>query len=128
MAGVILLVEARTGHDHAALLRRAGFTVEVSSHATIDEREILALAPALIAIELEQTLTAETFEFARRLRMHPQLRQTPVIVYATLLNAEHIETAARSGVLWLQITPVEKLVAAVRGLLSAAKSASGPFG
>ena len=61
-------------------------------------------------------------ESARLLRAHPQLRNTPIIVFATLLNAEHIESAAQSGLLWLQITPVEKLVAAVRGLLSATVS------
>ena len=58
-------------------------------------------------------------ESARLLRAHPQLRKTPIIVFATLLNAEHIEIAARSGLLWLQISPVNKLVAAVSGLLSA---------
>jgi CheY-like chemotaxis protein len=129
MSRVILLIEAiNTTSDYPSLLRRAGFTVQVASHARFDEREILTSMPALIAVELDPTRSPETFESARRLRLHPQLRNTPIIVFATLLDAEHIETAARSGLLWLQVTPVDKLVAAARGLLSATEGASGPFG
>jgi len=122
MPGVVLLIEAPDSqHDHAVLLRAARLIVEVSSRALIEDRDILRIAPALIAVELEPSRTAETLEFARRLRALPQLQQTPIIVFATLLHAEHIEAAARSGVLWLQIGPIDsmKLVAAVRGLLSA---------
>jgi hypothetical protein len=127
MSGVILLIEgANATHEHATLLQRSGFRVEVSRGDASDPGEILSLAPALIAVELESARTVETFKFARGLRAHPHLRATPILVYATVLNPEHIETAARNGLLWLQITPVEKLVAAVRGLLSA-QSASGAF-
>jgi CheY-like chemotaxis protein len=127
MSGFILLIEgANATHEHATLLQRCGFRVEVSRRDASDAGEILRLAPVLIAVELESARTVETFEFARGLRAHPQLRATPILVYATVLNPEHIEMAARNGLLWLQITPVEKLVAAVRGLLSA-QSASGAF-
>jgi hypothetical protein len=126
MPGVILLFEAAgVTPEHATLLRRAGFHVEVSSVDVSDPGKALSIAPALIAVELEPGRDAETFEFARGLRAHPQLQTTPILVYATVLNAEHIEMAARNGLLWLQITPTGKLVAAVRGLLSAAEGASG---
>jgi hypothetical protein len=101
MSGLILLINAK--NEYAALLRRAGFTVELAS-PDIDRQEILTIGPALIAVELDPARSAETFESARLLRVQPQLRKTPIIVYATLLNAEHIEMAARSGLLWLQIT------------------------
>jgi CheY-like chemotaxis protein len=126
MRGVILLFEAAGGtREHATLLQRAGFHVEVSSVDMRDPGKALSTAPALIAVELDPGHDAKTFEFARGLRAHPQLQTTPILVYATVLNAEHIEMAARSGLLWLQITPTDKLVAAVRGLLSAAEGASG---
>jgi hypothetical protein len=91
----------------------------VASGDTTDTATILATRPALVAIHIDPPRSAEMLESARLLRAHPQLRNTPIIVFATVLNAEQIEIAARSGLLWLQIAPVDKLVAAVRGLLSA---------
>ena len=120
---MILLIQAsHAEHNHAALLVRAGFAVKIGSIGSIDN-EILITPPAVIAIELEPSRCAETFKAAKALRMDPRLRNTPIIVYATWLSADHIEMAAQSGLLWLQITPVDKLVAAIRGLLSAAESA-----
>lgn len=117
MSGVILLVSANS--EYAALLRRSGFIVEVASGDTTDTATIVATRPALVAVQIDTERSTDMLESARLLRAHPQLRKTPIIVFATLLNAEHIEIAARSGLLWLQISPVDKLVAAVRGLLSA---------
>lgn len=126
MSRVILLVSAND--DYAALLRRSGFTVEVASGDTSDTATIVATRPALVAVQIDPTRGTEMLESARLLRAHPQLRNTPIIVFATVLNAEQIEAAARSGLLWLQITPVDKLVAAVRGLLTATEGASRPSG
>jgi len=122
MSRVILLVSAND--DYAALLRRSGFTVEIASGGNADTATLVATRPALVAIQIDPARGAEMMESARLLRAHPQLRNTPIIVFATLLNAEQIEMAARSGLLWLQITPVDKLVAAVRGLLSASEGAA----
>ena len=122
MSGVILLVDAKD--EYAALLRRSGFTVEIAAGDTTDTGTIVATRPALVAVQLDTTRSAETLETARLLRAHPQLRNTPIVVFAAVLDAKHIEEAARSGLLWLQLNPVDKLVAAVRGLLSATEGAA----
>jgi two-component system phosphate regulon response regulator PhoB len=117
---VLLIQPVNAVHDHTALLARAGFHVHASPDARISERDVLAVAPDLIAVELEAARSADTLDLARRLRADPRTLSIPVILYATQLQPEHIENAARAGILWLQIGSADglKLVAAVRGVLT----------
>lgn len=121
---VLLIQPVKAVHDHTALLVRAGFRVQASADDRISERDVLDVGPDLIAVELEATRSADTLDLARRLRADPRTRSIPVILYAMQLQPEHIENAARAGILWLQIGSTDglKLVAAVRGVLARSTS------
>ena len=121
---VLLIQPVNAVHDHAASLARAGFQVQASPDDRISERDVLAVAPDVIAVELEAARSADTLDLARRLRADPRTRSIPVILYSTQLQPEHIENAPRAGVLWLQIGSSDghKLVAAVRGVVARSTS------
>jgi CheY-like chemotaxis protein len=120
-APVVLLIEpADAAHDHAALLRRYGFRVEAHDAGRVTHVELAGSAPSVIAIELDAARTAATVDLARRLREEPQMRDVPIILFATHLRATDIQAGASAGVMSLQIGPSDglKLVGAIRGILS----------
>lgn len=125
---VVLLVEpSAPKHHHAEMLTRAGFRVIGLPPHEIDSRLMKDVKPAIIAVELDGERSADALDLAPRLREEARLRSVPVpvIVYGHGLSAADIERAARGGVMWLQLEPSDgaKLVAAIRGVLTAAGTA-----
>jgi hypothetical protein len=119
---VVVLFQSQPNDDHTDALARAGLRVEVILDENVSDAAVLSLWPALIAIEFDTARGASAFDLPRRLRANPRLNATPIIMYAPVLHAEHIEDIARSGLLWLQIGTSDnvKLIAAVRGVIAAA--------
>src|SRR5437868_12592176 len=79
---VLLIQPVNAVHDHTAALARAGFHVQASSDDRISERDVLAVAPDVIAVELEPARGADTLDLARRLRADSRTRSIPVILYS----------------------------------------------
>ena len=134
-APAVLLVESSSPeHHHAELLRRAGLHVVSLPPEQVTSHRIQALNPAIIAVELNESRPSDALDLAPLLHGDARSRSDsnhgraerrryiPVIVYGHGLSAPDIETAARSGAMWLQLEPSDgvKLVAAIRGVLTAA--------
>jgi CheY-like chemotaxis protein len=118
---LVLLIRPVAATDaHEKLLARAGFSVRTSLNDRMCEADVLAIAPALIAVELQADRSSDALDFARRLRGHPRTRLIPVVLYAAHLERDEIEHPAHTGILWLQVGPADglKLVAAIRGVLA----------
>ena len=62
---VLLIQPVNATHDHTALLARAGFDVQTSPDDRISEPDVLAIAPDLIAVELEAARSADTLDLAQ---------------------------------------------------------------
>ena len=126
---VVMLIEPHHGlHDHAATLSTAGINVVriAALNASVDA--VLSHHPTVIAAELVPALSTPTWAFVRRFRERTAARFIPLIVYGDHLRLEDIEAAATAGALWLQLEPGDgaRLVAAVRGLMTAASKATPP--
>lgn len=125
---VVVLVEPSDAkHKHAELLTRAGLRVVQLPRHEINSRLLDEVKPAIIAAELDGSGQGDVLDLAPRLRddARPRSMPVPVIVYGHGLSAADIERAARGGAMWLQLEPSDgqKLVAAIRGVLTAAGTA-----
>jgi hypothetical protein len=118
---VLVLFQSQPSDEHSDALARAGLRVEVIVDEGVTDDMVLSLGPALIAIEFDITRGPSAFVLPQRLRANPRMNAIPILMYAPLLRAEHIEDIARSGLMWLQIGTSDnsKLIAAVRGVLAA---------
>lgn len=119
-APMILLVQAIETNKRPEMLRLAGFRVHGSCDITELGRDVLAIKPAMIAIELPASQSLDVFQCASDIRMQAHARDIPIIVYADRLRPDDIENAARARLLWVQIGAGDdlKLVAAIRGVLA----------
>jgi DNA-binding response OmpR family regulator len=121
---VLLVSPENAKHHHQEVLTNAGFRVAAVPRQDVDDTQIRDIQPDIIAIELDEGHSSDALDLARGLRAEAGTHAifVPVIVYGLGLNATAIEEAARGGALWLQLEPADgaKLVAAIRGVLSAA--------
>jgi hypothetical protein len=121
---VLLVTPASPKHHHEGMLTDAGFRVVALPQREVQDAQIRALKPAIIAVECDEGHRSDSLNLAPRLRAAAGTRAipVPVIVYGHGLSATAIEEAARGGAMWLQLEPADgaKLVAAIRGVLFAA--------
>jgi DNA-binding response OmpR family regulator len=125
---LVLLVEpSDPKHRHAEILKRAGLRVVELPQHEVNSWLLDEVKPAIIAVELDALEQSDVLDLAPRLRVdaRPHSMPVPVIVYGHGLSAADIERAARGGAMWLQLEPSDgqKLVAAIRGVLTAAGTA-----
>lgn len=121
---VLLLEPSDPRHHHTELLTRAGFRVVRAAPEEVNSQLLREVKPAIIAAERDGSGQLDPLDLTSRLRAEAPSRTipTPTIVYGYGLSEHDIERAAAIGAMWLQLEPSDgsKLVAAIRGVLTAA--------
>jgi hypothetical protein len=110
------------------MLRHTGFRGRVCSDLTQLERNVVAIQPAMIAIELPGIRGIDAFEVGGRLRADARAREIPVTICGDRLQAHDIENASRTGLLWVQVGSDDnlKLNATIRGVRAGRATADAP--
>lgn len=119
---VILVVDddLPTGELAARVLRRAGFQAAVVGDPRAAARHLTTLGPpALVLLDVEMP-GMNGFDFLARVRAHPQLKDTPVILFSALSGKQHLVRGLQAGADGYIAKPISgsALVSAVKTVLS----------